>query len=367
MKTAWKLILWLLAIANITVALIMLITANSALSVFNGLQLLSLTPLAFQWILFANLLFIPVWLLFKRRLLFIPAVSIILCWGHISDYCPLHFSASHKSTGNEYIKVLTYNTESFGLKLRGNDTSANNPVTNYIRKSEADIVCLQETPTYYMRTIESENYLPEYPYKSFPHDGGPSVLSKFPILSSEHHQFPNKSGNSFLRCTVKVNNDTIAVYSCHLCSIMLSQKDIDNYHSFVEDPSDSLSYYGSRKVVRKLLTAALNRREHADSLCAVLEQESARYVILAGDFNDPPMSYAYEKVGKFLNDAFSSGGCGRGITYNQNSLNYRIDHIFTSNTLKAHHCWVDTSITASDHNPMIAVLQYNNSIKTNAD
>ena len=56
-------------------------------------------------------------------------------------------------------------------------------------------------------------------------------------------------------------------------------------------------------------------------------------MIVAGDFNDTPVSYTYRKIRKGLNDSFVTSGYGAGFTYRGNYPPNRIDYILYDNKL----------------------------------
>jgi endonuclease/exonuclease/phosphatase family metal-dependent hydrolase len=76
-------------------------------------------------------------------------------------------------------------------------------------------------------------------------------------------------------------------------------------------------------------------------------------VIVAGDFNDTPVSYSYRKIRKGLNDSFVSSGYGAGFTYRGKYPPNRIDYILYDNSLD---CKVFNifRIRYSDHYPIAA-------------
>ncbi len=57
-------------------------------------------------------------------------------------------------------------------------------------------------------------------------------------------------------------------------------------------------------------------------------RQSPYPVMVCGDFNDTPNSYAYFKIRDGLQDAFHSKGFGIGATYAGISPTLRIDYIF---------------------------------------
>ena len=69
------------------------------------------------------------------------------------------------------------------------------------------------------------------------------------------------------------------------------------------------------------------RESYSGSVCKGSYQQSPYPVIVAGDFNDTPVSYAYRKIRKGLNDSFVNSGYGAGFTYKGNYPPNRIDYI----------------------------------------
>jgi len=55
-------------------------------------------------------------------------------------------------------------------------------------------------------------------------------------------------------------------------------------------------------------------------------------VVVMGDFNDTPQSYAYRKIKRSLHDAFRRAGNGFGNTYAGELPSFRIDYILFSNS-----------------------------------
>jgi endonuclease/exonuclease/phosphatase (EEP) superfamily protein YafD len=82
-------------------------------------------------------------------------------------------------------------------------------------------------------------------------------------------------------------------------------------------------------------------------------------VIVAGDFNDTPVSYSYRKIRKGLNDAFVRSGYGAGFTYRGNYPPNRIDYILYSNSLVSTRFDI-MRVKYSDHYPILASFRKQN-------
>ena len=75
-------------------------------------------------------------------------------------------------------------------------------------------------------------------------------------------------------------------------------------------------------------------------------------VIVCGDFNDVPNSYAYETIGNGLQNAFEKKGFGLGRTFSGIASTLRIDNIFVDQQYRVNQ-FVCISKKLSDHFPII--------------
>ncbi|NJK84303.1 MAG: hypothetical protein HC912_11470 [Saprospiraceae bacterium] len=77
-------------------------------------------------------------------------------------------------------------------------------------------------------------------------------------------------------------------------------------------------------------------------------------VVICGDFNEMPYSYAYMRLRRHLHDAFSYAGRGFGFSYNGRLFFLRIDYQLFSEGLRASAFRTRRDITYSDHFPLEA-------------
>lgn len=120
----------------------------------------------------------------------------------------------------------------------------------------------------------------------------------------------------------------------------------------LKDPQKEKVKSGARLLVRKLAEASAIRAPQADSIAKAIARSKHPYIIVCGDFNDTPISYAHRVISQDMDDAFTQSGCGLGISYNQNKFYFRIDNILVSPNLQSFNCTVDRSIKESDHYPI---------------
>jgi len=79
-------------------------------------------------------------------------------------------------------------------------------------------------------------------------------------------------------------------------------------------------------------------------------------VIVAGDFNDTPVSFSYRKIRKGLKDSFVDSGYGAGFTYRGNYPANRIDYILYDESLDCDYFDI-LKVKFSDHYPVAAYFK----------
>ncbi|MDE6347549.1 MAG: endonuclease/exonuclease/phosphatase family protein, partial [Bacteroides sp.] len=178
-----------------------------------------------------------------------------------------------------------------------------------------------------------------------------ACYSKFPILSARTLNYPSEYNGSLLY-EIKIGEDTLTLINNHLESNKLTLADKEVYEEMLKSPEKEKVKSGARLLIRKLAEASAIRAPQADAIAREIAASAHPYVIVCGDFNDSPISYAHHTIARELDDAFTESGRGLGISYNQNRFYFRIDNILTSKNLKAYNCTVDRSIKDSDHYPI---------------
>ena len=98
----------------------------------------------------------------------------------------------------------------------------------------------------------------------------------------------------------------------------------------------------------------MERQIQADRVKSEIDK-SPYPVIVCGDFNDVPNSYAYQTIGSGLQNTFVEKGSGLGTTFTGIAPTLRIDNIFTSKTFTVNQ-FIRIPVKLSDHYPIIADL-----------
>lgn len=309
---------------------------------------LSLLTLAFPVFLIVDLLFIIFWLLFKARLVWVPIAGALLIGGFVLDYSPMHLTVGSDTASNDSdISVITFNVG------RMTEKEQREEFMQFINTTDADIICLQELGTRFLRG--HTRWLDTINYHTL-QTGNVAILSRFPIISDTIHiDYPTRSNHCFA-CWIDCRGDSVLLVNNHLESNHLSPEEKYEYTSTIIDPNREAIRSSSRKLMGKLSEAASYRGKQADSICAFVMRNAQHPAIVCGDFNDTPVSYVYQRFARQFTSAYKKAGNGPGFTYSQRSFPVRIDHIFFSDDWECTSCSIDRSVSSSDHYPLIVRL-----------
>ena len=320
----------------------------------------SCAGLFFPVFLIVNVAFLIFWLFVYRRYALFPLLVLFVCWGSIQTYVPINWFQGSVPEGA--IKVLSYNTRAFGEK-KAHTKEKPNEVLEYLRNSDADIICLQEY--IYGGKLKKKDIdyaLRDYRYKHYHSLGkgrnGLGCYSRYPILSATPIKYETRVNGS-IAYYIKVKDDTLVVINNHLESNKILGSDAEIFQEMVDAPNSENVPSGMKKLLKKLSEATVIRSRQADVLLEMIRGLKGKKLVFCGDFNDSPISYTHHTFCDDLQDAFVESGNGLGISYNRNRMHFRIDHILTSKDLRVYGCRVDDSIEASDHYPIWCYLSLN--------
>lgn len=354
----------LVAGANIATIVVMLAVGYSDRVYPADHPTIACLGLGLPFLLLANLAFVILWAIFKKRMLLIPIIGYALCWQPMTTYMPW---AIPSRIADDDVKVLSYNVECFGAKDLSDDDEI--PVLDYIRNCNADIVCLQECSFLPGVRKSIERTMKMYEYRDTVElfkEGATSknvlgIWSKHPIVSSRRIIFPEGSTSAGTQvCRLLIDGDTVTVINNHLEYCHLDVEDREAYTVMLRGKMErDTMRLQSRLLIDRLGEAASIRCHQADSIAAIVRELKAKGepVILCGDFNDNPISYTHHTISEGLTDCYVSAGRGPGISYNRRGFFVRIDNIMCSEHFKPKRCFVDNNISASDHYPMVCWMQ----------
>jgi endonuclease/exonuclease/phosphatase family metal-dependent hydrolase len=335
-------------------------------------------PIAFAALLYPaaliiNVFFVILWILFRRWLFLISLVAILVGYGHVLSFVQWNNINKPLPETGINLHVLSYNVRVFDLYNYGpqwqlNFTQRNN-IFRFFDKNDFDILCLQEFVYDKSGAFKTLDTLPRFLKARHIHTGytrsskgvnffGLATLSKFPIINKGMIKFPTGAGNLCIFSDIVVGKDTLRVYNVHFESIGLSPEDllfVENMTN-VEQISDRRALQtGSVQILRRMRRAYIHRAAQVE-LVAQSIAACPYPVILAGDFNDTPASYAYARLTALLSDAFLSGR-GTGQTYVGNLPGFRIDYVLHSQEFSPFN-FRTVNQKYSDHYPISVWLNF---------
>ena len=307
----------------------------------------------------ANLLFVPIWIFVKWQRLWLPVVALVLAYAPIRTYFPINFCSASEPPA-DCIKLVSYNVCGFGGNYKYDQ--AVDTVAGYLKRIDADIVCLQEDMGG-KGGSGFEKMKELYPYNDTIHFSNDAIFNaigihtRYPIIRKERINHTSRSNGS-IAYYLQVDTDTVLVINNHLESTHLSTNERQRYQEVLKgeverDSAEAEMLY----ILKKLSVHMADRAVQARTVNEYVETHSQYPIILCGDFNDTPISYTRHIVATHLVDCFVDAGCGFGLSFNLKGFNLRIDHVMCSDYFSPIHCFVDSEMDASDHYPMVCWLK----------
>ena len=315
--------------------------------------------MSYPFVLFFNLLFIVWWVIFKKWYFLISLFCIIIGWNTFRKFFQFQPKKAEPVLTENTIRLLTYNVRLFNYYQWHKDTATWQKILGYIQSENPDIVCFQEFITLphskhdlnnLKKKLSSLSYFYVYYTDQVPGkiNFGMATFSKFPIVHKQKIVFEH-SLNGSIYTDIIYKADTLRVYNCHLQSIRLRNDYNDLLDSLFFNYSDK-QLDELKDMSGRMRQAFIQRAGQVDILARQI-RISPYPVIVCGDFNDTPVSYAYHQIGSKLEDAFIEAGSGTGNTYSGNLPYVRIDYVFYSFPFHAHH-YQTKKIDWSDHFPV---------------
>lgn len=171
----------------------------------------------------------------------------------------------------------------------------------------------------------------EYPYQKYlelmtgnrPLGFGIRAVSKHKILDWERIKYPHKSNNLAGFFDIDIEGKVVRFVVMHLQTNSISSSD---YHTIINPDTDDEYRDYALKFVLKLKKNIEKRSIQVNTILEAIE-ESPYPVVIVGDFNDTPQSFAYQSLKRGRKDAFVERGNGWGATYLKPFPMLRIDYI----------------------------------------
>ena len=287
---------------------------------------ISFIGLLFPILFLLNLAFFIYWLIGFKKPMWANLIILLLGIGNISNY----FGTSPNSNSSEEnTKVLSYNVRLFNRYGWIPKENVREDIFAFFTEEDADILCIQEFYT--------PNEIPDlnYPYRHIGLQNKKSqwhmaIYSKYPQIKKKTVSIKGeRMNNTCIYSDMIINEDTIRVYNIHLASNWFKNSD----YSFIQNPHKEKIKEGLKGIASRLKNSFIKRAEEV----AVIKEHiktSPYPIILCGDFNDTPLSFAYNTIKGDLVDAFTVCGKGIGDSFVKIPA-LRIDYILHDNELKS--------------------------------
>jgi len=352
---------------------------------------LSLAPLLALtvplWLALTGLLALG-WGLRRRRIALLPLAALGLAWPQVERGLPLHWAglqaqlahagplANAERAGSappRSLRLLSANVRIFNVyaHLRRADPAAPAKAMAWLAASPADVLCLQEFYQEPAGTRSADGDLFRVGEKLGPASGrqvfvsksltnpsgaqfGLAIFSRLPIVGRGEIAFGRLSQNHAMWVDVvgPGARDTVRIFNAHLQSMSLDEGDL-----VAAGSSKAGLRRKGRGLLGRFVRGAAARAWQADTLVARIAR-SPYPVLLAGDCNDLPYSYSYNRLAGPLQNAWATVGFGPGNTYHGRLPPLlRIDQQFAGPQWQVLACRVHTEIPYSDHFPVEALYQ----------
>lgn len=325
----------------------------------------SLLCLATPYFAILTLVLIVFWAFFKKIFFCgLGILTLLICLTPLSDTFPL--GASRKGIpGGEKFKIISWNVI-HTRDLRQPDFPGNRAV-EYMINSGADIICLAELREFNEHEMPNfteslrDSLFSVYPYHSGLTSTDIKILSKYPVSRIDRIGYTNIGNCRYDFFEVNFPEEKrLVVGMVHLYSYGLSDEErkvVTEINSVETAKTSVKEFKGS--IRQKLRKAFRSRAEDAVGLREELDDISKDVpLIVCGDFNDVPSSWAYNIIrGDDMRDAYSETNFGPAVTYNLHAFYFHIDQMLYRGPLEALDLTVG-KINTSDHYPLIGEFEF---------
>ena len=288
---------------------------------------LSITGLFFPWLLLLHLAFIGFWLYQKNRYFLYSLGWLAISWNHFDSLV----GVSTPDISPDGLSILSLNCHGFFAPSTGKRPTAEEWESWISANKEVDFLFFQEFPSNGRfsgagAAVAKKEFARHWPHKYHQAGGRLAIWSKYPLSDKKVNYFSNHV-NGIMQATATVNKQRIRLLNVHLQSNSITELS-DEFVTDLDVPEkETLNKFV--EMLRRYKNAAIQRARQVKQLEEILENSSGS-LVLGGDFNDTPQSYAYQRIHSYLSDGFRQKGMGIGTTYQGKLPGLRIDYIFFS-------------------------------------
>lgn len=311
------------------------------------------------FLFFATNLFLLIWA-FKRRskAFVIPFLALLPSIFIFGRY--VQFKGSDAAGSEEGLKIVSYNVGKFSMYPEHSrikdSTVCTDSVFAFLRRTDADIICLQEflaPNSVSVKDLVHES-MPGYEVEYFTNVDdhgayGNVTLSRYPVIRKDKFDF-EQSSNLALYTDIDTPEGVVRVYNCHFESYNISVPRL--VKGITRNDEEMM-----QQAEEKIRSSITRRPEQVDIVLGDIRNSPVESVV-TGDFNDTPMSYTYTQLKRGRKDSFVEAGKGMGGTYSVLWPFIRIDYVLYPDKFRAVSHKVE-KVRLSDHFPIVTELTLN--------
>ena len=321
--------------------------------------------LALPYFALLTIILIVFWAISKKVIFTtLGVLTLIACSGPLGQAMPLHTGAKAEP-GQQTFKIISWNVLHTD-DLKKPDYPGNRAV-EFMVNSGADVICLAELNNFSSAELKKaspaliDSLIRTYPYRAGLSTTDIKILSKYPvtreghsyITDAGHHRFDffkvNFPGSKIL------NIGMVHLYSYDLTEeerqVIKEMKSVDGAKASMKELKGS--------ILGKLRNAFRQRADNARVLRKAIDEiRPSAPLIVCGDFNDVPASYAYNLImGDDMHDAYAETNMGFTWTYNKHLFLFHIDQMLYRGDIVPLKVKVG-KINTSDHYPLIGEFAF---------
>ncbi len=341
----------ILLIVNLLFVVLMLLSTLAGIIPPSKVWWVSILSYGYFPLLLTNVVFIIVWLCLSRWEFLISVAAIVVRFAFVPLFFQVGGTLAVEPDDNT-LKVMTFNTHGFqGLDsdtLMCVDSGAV-LFLHMLDEEQPDVMCLQECyggrKINLLDSLEARGYRHHYSARGTDAISPIVLYSRYPLTQVYSM---NKSSKFYV--DLKKNEHEVRICCVHLDSYQLDTSDLRSLEQLSHAQYDSIS---THKLLRKFReTTRCHEQEWNEELDPLVKRTDIP-IIIAGDFNDTPASFIYQRATKLLSDSYVDQGRGFGTTYHGPYPAYRIDYLLHSNDIRTlSYKRLKTQI--SDHYPIVA-------------
>lgn len=270
--------------------------------------------------------------------------------------------SSAAADGQGALKVMSYNVRLFDLYNWTAGSSTRDSIFDFLERTPVDVLCFQEfyhtdregvfeTRDTLITFLENRYYHEKYTHEMTGKQYfGVATFSRFPIVKRGEIAFTSDVNNYCIYSDLKVGEDTVRVYNAHLASIRFQKED----YSAIDKGPDSEE---AKRLATRIGRAFVRRASQVEDIAQSIA-ECPYPVIVCGDFNDTPISYAYRRMSEQVQDTFVGNYLGFGGTHIGLLPFLRIDYVLRSDELAVEQFILHSEVELSDHHPIEVHLSW---------